>query len=419
MIPGTISYSMERRREIQEKYHFQQPPALRIDSKIESISAKSLKLIRPSRYIETVKFKRKGWARKRVVSNPFLYGETSFSEDDKSDSTSLCSPQSSVANETVFESNEDICNSSQNEGQELCENANVKRKQDKRQRSRSAQSSGASYADESAFESAFESTGELSVTSPQCERQSVNGEEKWQYFLEGSQVETSEERLSDCLKGQDGSRKVEIQNGDEDHYENVHIANEKGNLRFVIRQETAGQQRYEASGHPGTGSKGRKNQEFYENVEKSIGNVEDKLKNVFKISEENEQNRVRFLQEERESHEVNNSQIIGSETDSYDYPVPDYMVDDSVYTNLAHMQRVENVFKDENALEDDVYQVMNSPSHHGTSYHTEEFYVNYSVSSKQHLEQRKSETTSKNNVDFGDEESSKAFVPHRMSFPRL
>ena len=58
-------------------------------------------------------------------------------------------------------------------------------------------------------------------------------------------------------------------------------------------------------------------------------------------------------------------------------------------------------------------------SHHETSYHTEELYVNYSVSSKQHLEQRKSETTSKNDVDFADEGSAKAFVPHRMSFPRL
>lgn len=99
---------MQRRREVQEKYHLKQPPALRMDSKMESTSAKMLKLIRPSRYIETIRFKRKAWARKRVVSNPFLYGEGSFSEDDKSTSFSLCSPNTSLSEEEVFESNEEL-----------------------------------------------------------------------------------------------------------------------------------------------------------------------------------------------------------------------------------------------------------------------------------------------------------------------
>lgn len=89
------------------------PPALRIDSKMESVSAKVLKLIRPSRYIDTVKFKRKAWARKIVHSNPFLYGSytaneqrigqisppTSFSSPDVAEEQNL--PCSSPGNESM------------------------------------------------------------------------------------------------------------------------------------------------------------------------------------------------------------------------------------------------------------------------------------------------------------------------------
>lgn len=40
--------------------------------------------IRPRRYIETVKFKRKNWARKEAVLNPFLFGNTkSLSQTDQ------------------------------------------------------------------------------------------------------------------------------------------------------------------------------------------------------------------------------------------------------------------------------------------------------------------------------------------------
>lgn len=117
-VQKSISFALDKRREIQEKLHFQQPPALRIDSKMESVSLKVLKLIRPSRYIETVKFKRKGWARKRVVSNPFLYrinspteesnGEIlqSTPESDKSESDKSESPRmlrSLLENESMHE----------------------------------------------------------------------------------------------------------------------------------------------------------------------------------------------------------------------------------------------------------------------------------------------------------------------------
>ena len=80
----SISSALEQRRKVQEKIHFQKPPALRIDgsSKMESVSANALKLIRPSHYIETVKFNRKAWARKRVQSNPFLYGVNYSSPDE-------------------------------------------------------------------------------------------------------------------------------------------------------------------------------------------------------------------------------------------------------------------------------------------------------------------------------------------------
>ena len=413
---------MERRREIQEKYHFQQPPALRMDSKIESISAKTLKLIRPSRYIETVKFTRKRWARKRVVSNPFLYGESPFSEDDKSDSTSPCSPRNRVADESVFESNEDACNSSQSEGQELYENVNIKRTRDQQQRSRSAHSSDASYAEESAFES----SNEL-LTSPEGGTQngSVNIEnmqEKWVHFFEESRVEMNEGRPCDCSKEEEGIKKVE--DDGQDLYENIQIVNgEEG--KFFIAEELS-HQGYRASEHSGTGSEEIHNEELYQNQQESIGNVEEKWQNVFETSHEDEQAGFMSLQEERESREMNHSQILGSQSDIDEFPAPDYMLDDSVYTNLAQMQLVENVFQDERALtepQEDVYQVMSRGSNHETSYRTEELYVNYSLSSRQHLEQPGSETsvTTGNNVDFAvsDEESSKKLLQNRMTFLRL
>ena len=411
---------MERRREIQEKYHFQQPPALRMDSKIESISAKTLKMIRPNRYIETVKFSRTGWARKRVVSNPFLYGESSFSEDDKSDSTSPCSPRSRVADESVFESNEDACNSSQNEKQELYENVNIKRTRDQLQRSRSAYSSDASYAEESAFES----SNEL-LTSPEGGTQngSVNIEnmqEKWVHFFEESRVEKNQARPCDCSKEEEGNKKVE--DGGQDLYENIQIANREGK-KFFIAEELS-QQGRQASEYSGKGSEEIHNGELYQNQQESIGDVEGKWQNVFETSHEDEQAGFMSFQEERKSREMNHSQIIGSQSDTGEFPAPDYMLDDSVYTNLAQMQLVENVFQDESALteqQEDVYQVM-SRGHHETSYRTEELYVNYSLSSRQHSEQPGSETsvTTENNVDFtvSDEESSTKLLQNRMTFLR-
>ena len=413
---------MERRREIQEKYHFQQPPALRMDSKIESISAKTLKMIRPNRYIETVKFSRKRWARKRVVSNPFLYGESSFSEDDKSDSTSPCSPRSRVADESVFESNEDACNSSQNEKQELYENVNIKRTRDQLQRSRSAYSSDASYAEESAFES----SNEL-LTSPEGGTQngSVNIEnmqEKWVHFFEESRVEKNQARPCDCSKEEEGNKKVE--DGGQDLYENIQIANREGK-KFFIAEELS-QQGRQASEYSGKGSEEIHNGELYQNQQESIGDVEGKWQNVFETSHEDEQAGFMSFQEERKSREMNHSQIIGSQSDTGEFPAPDYMLDDSVYTNLAQMQLVENVFQDESALteqQEDVYQVMSRGSHHETSYRTEELYVNYSLSSRQHSEQPGNVTsvTAENNVDFtvSDEESSRKLLQNRMTFLRL
>ena len=176
---------------MQEKYHFKQPPALRIDSKMESTSVKMLQLIRPSRYIETVKFKRKGWARKRVVSNPFLYGEGSFSEDNGNDR--VCSTDS--YEETVFESNEEISKSS--EKQEVYENVLIESKQDKRQRSQSEHSYASSHSSET-----------------------ENVETKWQNVFEISQVK--KDNVSDNLNEDDENIKVKVENSSENDGENMY-----------------------------------------------------------------------------------------------------------------------------------------------------------------------------------------------------
>lgn len=72
-----------------------------------SISAKILKLIRPLWYIETVKFKRKRRAHKRVVSNPFLYGQDLLNEDDQYEAISQQSCNNSIVEYAVHESTED------------------------------------------------------------------------------------------------------------------------------------------------------------------------------------------------------------------------------------------------------------------------------------------------------------------------
>lgn len=76
-------------------------------SKMASILAKILKLIRPLWYNETVKFKRKRWAHKRVVSNPFLYGQDLFNEDDRYEAISQQSHNNSLVEHAVHESTED------------------------------------------------------------------------------------------------------------------------------------------------------------------------------------------------------------------------------------------------------------------------------------------------------------------------
>lgn len=69
--------SFKKRKEVQDET---QQPKSRNDSKIDLTSEKILKDIRPSRPVDTTNLSRKAWARKRVVSNPFLYGDDSFKE---------------------------------------------------------------------------------------------------------------------------------------------------------------------------------------------------------------------------------------------------------------------------------------------------------------------------------------------------
>ena len=146
---------------------------------MESTSAKILKLIRPSRYIETVRFKRKGWARKRVVSNPFQYGEDSLNDDDRSESASVSSPDS-YAEETVFESSEEIINV-----------------RDERHRSQSLPVN--SYA-----ESTLPGHEEDFYENVRVK----NVPEKWQNIFESPQVQSSD--VSDHLDGQNSSIKVNV-----------------------------------------------------------------------------------------------------------------------------------------------------------------------------------------------------------------
>jgi hypothetical protein len=504
---------MQRRREVQEKYHFQEPPALRMDSKMESSSAKILKLIRPSRYIETMKFKRKAWARKRVVSNPFLYGEVSFSEDDRSESASLCSPESSFAEETGFESNEEICNSPKNGEQELYENVQVHNMQGKREmpRSQSAFLPDSSLAEQSMFES-----GEKVSTLPARGRQdlyeNVQVETvKWQNFFKTSG------NVSDSLK-EDGSRNVNVEihssseNGGQDLYENVHI---KENVRNAEGQKFTpekNQQRerrkvIQIQSKPNGQNKSRQvnqvdsrsgsnqslpNQSLPNRPVTSVGpgispmmfkgmadvNIPEKLDNtsmnhtedlyvnsesyntpckssarkmsldhaesgireevhvdsggrvrlssqVFHSRGEGESSTARkslnrvteqsgVKEREYEMHSESGTDI------QHDFPSPDYLDNDPVYTNLLQMEKDENVLRDELSKQsEDVYEVMSRVSHHEMVYHSEEQYVNYSASSRQYLQQRRSEVGMTPSVDFSGEESSQELVKHRMSFRRL
>ena len=289
---------MQRRREVQEKYHFQQPPALRIDSKMESTSAKILQLIRPSRYIETVKFKRKAWARKRVVSNPFLYGESSLSEDDKNESVS--SPDGSFAEGTVFESNEDI--SSGNGGQEMYENVNNVQDKGQRHRSQSAFLPDNSYQEQPVFKS----TPKISTFPKGGDfYENVKVEtvgEKWQNVFETSQVETQSEDVFDGSK-EDGNRNVSVEihssseNGGQDYYENVIIkkdirstggeklseATEKEEQRDDMSEQRSERKviQVQSNGHE---------QECYENVREHFKNVEEKWQNIFEIPQKDKHN---------------------------------------------------------------------------------------------------------------------------------
>ena len=223
-----VSLSMQRRREVQEKYHFQQPPALRMDSKMESTSAKILKLIRPSRYIETVRFKRKAWARKRVVSNPFQFGEDSFNDDDRSESSSVFSPDSSYA---------------EDDDGELYENGNVMNKQDERHRSQSLPVD--SYTGHSVFELTLsERRGDVYEN------------------METSQVQNGD--VSDHLEEKDCSKKVN---------EDIHSSSENGVQVFYENI----QRQKDAQGEIFFDFK----QEFYENTREHTQTVKNEWEDVF------------------------------------------------------------------------------------------------------------------------------------------
>ncbi|XP_046857357.1 unconventional myosin-IXa-like isoform X2 [Xenia sp. Carnegie-2017] len=94
--------SFKKRREVQDET---QQPKSRNDSKIDLTSEKILKDIRPSRPVDTTNLSRKAWARKRVVSNPFLYGDDSFKE--KSDD-SVCSPANTCDDDLFHDSSTNI-----------------------------------------------------------------------------------------------------------------------------------------------------------------------------------------------------------------------------------------------------------------------------------------------------------------------
>lgn len=385
-----ISYSMQRRREIQEKCHFQEPPALRIDSKMESTSAKILKLIRPSRYIETIKFKRKKWARKRVVSNPFLYRESeSINVDDGNDNASVSSPDTSYyEGPAVFEetgnvdSTQEICDSPDTEVSDIYENADILRNK-----------LGASYvADVSSFESTQQ---ERSFEILQTENAERNED------LRRSIQENDDDAVEYDLE-KNGSLRKEVIDDDDQLYANmqhqsefVFETSEKQSLDSSCFQEKYDERRGDDSENDSQNDFNSVNFVRPDNMRSpDTGNCYDGRTTLHDYDDRKD---MRLLQEEygetlaeesREeaAYETQNqptSPVLSHDSDGRFFPTipqdssspcsselrnipsPDYMDDDlSMYTNFSSIQEHENLVTNEEVLnEEDVYEVMNKSSY--------------------------------------------------------
>jgi len=79
---AALDMAKERRRQAREKCGERTPPILRAKiGKSRQVIAVSAweKQVRPKRYIDSFKFGRRDWARKKVSFNPFEYGEKASS----------------------------------------------------------------------------------------------------------------------------------------------------------------------------------------------------------------------------------------------------------------------------------------------------------------------------------------------------